>query len=101
MLWLTLAGGAMFAYSTNYWVLPTLTLSAAAAAASIGMINSFGNLSGFVGQSVVGYLRKEGYPFVQITPFLSLCSLTAAVLICMLRLPPRGKPGVAVKSDAA
>jgi hypothetical protein len=62
------------------------------------MINSFGNLSGFVGQWVVGYLRKEGYPFVQIAPFLALCSLTAAALICMLRLPPRGKPGVA-KSD--
>lgn len=98
MLELTLAGAAMFAYSTSYWVLPTLTLTASAAAASIGMINSFGNLSGFVGQSVVGYLHEKGYPFIQIAPFLTLCSLTAAVLICMLRLPPRNKPGMA-KSD--
>ena len=89
MVWLTLAGGAMFAYSVNYWVLPTLTLSASAAAASIGMINSFGNLSGFIGQSNVGILRDEGYTFAQLGPLLSLCSLTAAALICALRLPAR------------
>src|SRR5262249_34686217 len=38
MLWLCLAGAAFFAYPPSFWVLPTLTLTGSAAAASIGMI---------------------------------------------------------------
>jgi ACS family tartrate transporter-like MFS transporter len=95
MLWMTLAGGALFAYSTNFWVLPTLTLTASAAAASIGMINCIGNLSGFVGPSIIGRLLKSGYSQAQIAPFLSLCSFTAAVLVIALRIPHKAAPDFA------
>lgn len=89
MVWLSWAAFAMFAYSVNYWVLPTLTLSASAAAASVGLINSFGNLSGFLGNWCGGYLRAQRYTFAEIVPYLFCCSLTAAVLICALRIPAR------------
>jgi ACS family tartrate transporter-like MFS transporter len=42
---------------------PTLFLSESAAAASIGLINSVGNLGGFVGPMVMGYLAGRTHSF--------------------------------------
>jgi ACS family tartrate transporter-like MFS transporter len=46
-----------------FWALATTLLSGKAAAASVGLINSFGNLGGFLGPYAVGWLthRSEGY----------------------------------------
>src|SRR2546430_3159364 len=43
------AAVGMYGYLPGFWALPTSFLSGTAAAASIGLINSFGNLGGFVG----------------------------------------------------
>jgi D-galactonate transporter len=40
-----------------FWSLPTAYLGGAAAAAGIALINSFGNLSGFVGPSLMGWIK--------------------------------------------
>ena len=45
------------AYMPAFWSLPNLFLVNAAAAGSIGLINSLGNLGGYFGPSVMGYLR--------------------------------------------
>jgi nitrate/nitrite transporter NarK len=42
-----------------FWALPTATLGESAAAASIGLINSVGNLGGFVGPFILGYLATR------------------------------------------
>lgn len=41
------------------WSLPTLFLSGSAAAAGIATINSIGNLGGFVGPVLIGWIRDE------------------------------------------
>jgi MFS family permease len=41
-----------------FWVLSTASLSGTAAAAGIAWINSVGNLGGFVGPTIVGYIKK-------------------------------------------
>ncbi len=56
-------GGCFFAFHPSFWALPTLFLSESAAAASIGMINSVGNLGGFVGPMMVGYLVTHTHSF--------------------------------------
>ena len=50
-----LSGAAMgvYGYLPAFWSLPTTFLSEAAAAACIGLINSFGNLGGFVGNYAI------------------------------------------------
>ena len=46
------------AYLPAFWSLPSLFLTEAAAAGSIGLINSVGNLGGFVGPKAMGWLEK-------------------------------------------
>jgi ACS family tartrate transporter-like MFS transporter len=89
MVWLCLAGAAINAGAPSFWVLPTMTLQTAAAAASIGMINSIANLSGYVAPSIVGELLDRGFTHAQIVPFVACCPLVAAGLIAALRIPAR------------
>jgi MFS transporter, ACS family, tartrate transporter len=55
-----LALAAMGTYSClgTFWTLPATFLGSTAAAAGIALINSVGNLGGFVGPYVVGYIRE-------------------------------------------
>ncbi len=58
-----LAAIGIYGYLPGFWALPTSFLSGTAAAASIGLINSIGNLGGFAGPYIVGYY-EHGHPFV-------------------------------------
>jgi len=57
------AGGSFYGFQPVFWAVPTLFLSESAAAASIGLINSVGNLGGFVGPMVMGYLVSRTHSF--------------------------------------
>ncbi|MCA1324733.1 MFS transporter [Herbaspirillum sp. alder98] len=56
---LSLAG--LYAFKSPFWALPTLFLSRETAAVSIAVINSLGNLGGFVGPSLIGYIKGSGH----------------------------------------
>lgn len=58
-----IAGGAFYGFQPVFWAVPTLFLSESAAAASIGLINAVGNLGGFVGPMVIGYLVNRTHSF--------------------------------------
>lgn len=55
MISLTLAG--LYAFKSPFWALPTLFLSRETASVSIAIINSIGNLGGFVGPFAIGYIK--------------------------------------------
>ena len=46
------------------WAIPTTFLGSAAAAASIGLISSLGNLGGFVGPYVIGWVSTQTGSYV-------------------------------------
>jgi len=46
-------------YLPSFWAMPTAFLTESAAAAAIGLINSVGNLGGFVGPFALGYLKDK------------------------------------------
>ncbi|MGI4813734.1 MAG: MFS transporter [Janthinobacterium lividum] len=54
---MSLASFGLLGYSPVFWTLPTAVLAGAAAAVAIAAINSVGNLAGFFGPTIVGYLR--------------------------------------------
>jgi ACS family tartrate transporter-like MFS transporter len=58
-----LVGASFYGFQPCFWAVPTLFLSESAAAASIGLINSVGNLGGFVGPMVMGYLAGRTHSF--------------------------------------
>jgi ACS family tartrate transporter-like MFS transporter len=88
--WLTLTGALFWAWSPSFWVLPTLLLGESAAATSLGFINSIGNLGGFVGPAVVGYLLTDGRTYAFVIWLLSLALVLAAILILLARIPASG-----------
>jgi len=90
--WMVLTGAAIFAWTPAYWVLPTLMMGESAAAASIGLINSIGNLGGFVGPSVVGYFSSRHLPEWTGVIFLAVCYWLSAALTLMVRLPLQKGP---------
>jgi ACS family tartrate transporter-like MFS transporter len=55
MISLALAG--LYAFKSPFWALPTLFLSRESASVSIAVINSIGNLGGFVGPFFIGYVK--------------------------------------------
>jgi ACS family tartrate transporter-like MFS transporter len=57
---LTLASTGMWATLGPFWSLPTGLLSGTAAAGGIALVNSVGNLGGFVGPYLVGFVKQRG-----------------------------------------
>ena len=84
-----LAAAGTAGYLPGFWALPTSFLTGTAAAASIGLINSFGNLGGFVGPYVVGYLSKKTGSYLGGVLYLSASALVASMLILSLRATKR------------
>jgi ACS family tartrate transporter-like MFS transporter len=93
LLWLTATGAAAYGYMPAFWILPTLLTGEMAAAASIGLINSVGNLGGFVGPWVIGALRTRGWSPTLVMLFPGVFYFLAAILTFLVRIP-------AVKVDA-
>ncbi|OFV94967.1 MAG: hypothetical protein A3H28_13050 [Acidobacteria bacterium RIFCSPLOWO2_02_FULL_61_28] len=92
---LALATACVWTYLPPFWALPTAILSEAAAAASIGLINSVGNLGGFAGPYVVGYLQTATGSTHGGMMALVGSMLAAGVLVLQLR-PARRPPQTVV-----
>ena len=58
-----LVGAGYYSFHPCFWTVPTAFLSESAAAASIGLINSVGNLGGFFGPMIMGYLVNRTHSF--------------------------------------
>jgi len=82
---LCLAAMGTAGYLPGFWALPTSFLTGTAAAASIGLINSFGNLGGFVGPYIVGYLKDRTGSYFAGILYLSGSALVASMLVLSLR----------------
>jgi MFS transporter, ACS family, tartrate transporter len=66
-----------------FWAIPNEFLGGAAAAGGIALINSLGNLGGFAGPTLMGYMKQSTGTFAAGLALLSL-SLAAAASLSML-----------------
>jgi ACS family tartrate transporter-like MFS transporter len=87
MAMFSLATMALYSFPSSFWALPTLFLGGTAAAASIGLINSVGNLGGFAGPYVIGYLSDRTGTFTAGIYYLVACGVIGGVLVLCMRLP--------------
>ena len=80
--------GVMAAYP-SLWAMPTSFLSTTAAAASIGLINSFGNLGGFAGPYLIGFFSSRNGSYTG-----GMWTMTVALVIsgvCVLLVRARSR----------
>jgi len=86
VLALSIAAAGFYSSHAGFWPIPNMLLGRAAAAASIGLINSFGSIGGFVGPYAIGYLRDKTGGFGASLLFLSVCSVASGLLVLCVRL---------------
>jgi ACS family tartrate transporter-like MFS transporter len=96
--WLVLAGLAlaqvgMMSMLPTFWALPTAFLSGTAAAGGIALINSVGNLGGFVGPNLLGRLRAYTGTFTYGMLAVALLLYLGALLALCLRHEATGERG--------
>jgi MFS transporter, ACS family, tartrate transporter len=63
-----------------FWPMPSVFLTGTAAAAAIALINATGNLGGYVGPFVVGWIRDSTNSFEAGLYFLAACAFMGAVI---------------------
>lgn len=79
-----IAGFGIFACLGVFWTLPTAFLSGAACAGGIAVINSIGNLAGFAGPFVMGWVKDQTGSFTY--GLLGLAGLALAAVGIVLGL---------------
>lgn len=83
---LSLATVGFYCAHPGFWPLPNLFLGRAAAAASIGLINSFGNLGGFLGPYVIGWLSERTGSFRASMLVLAGCAYGSSLLVSRVKV---------------
>ncbi len=97
VLWLSvllicLAMGGALSYDGPFWAAASRTLPPVIVGGAMGLINALGNLGGFIGPYVGGYLQKEGGGFLAPALFLSASMLGAGLLMMTVRMREAPRP---------
>ena len=77
---MSFAAVGIYGSKPAFWPLPSAFLTGAAAAGGIALVNSIGNLGGFVGPYAVGWIKDATGSFEAGLYFLAACALASAVL---------------------
>lgn len=75
----------------SFWPMPSLFLTGTAAAAGIALINSLGNIGGYVGPMIVGRIRDSTQSFDMALYFLAGCAFASALAAWLARNATGGK----------
>ena len=76
---------ALYSFPSPFWALPTIFLSGPAAAASIALINATGNLGGFAGPYMIGYLADLTGTYTAGILYLVASGVVGSMLVLSLR----------------
>jgi MFS family permease len=85
---LCLAIPGPFAAMGPFWAIPGEILPGARMGVAIGLVNAFGNVGGFVGPSIVGYLKQDYQSLAVPFTVLGLGMIVAAALAFLLPRHP-------------
>ena len=87
MVSLSVAEIAVISFLAPFWVLPTILLSGTSAAVGIALVNAIGNIAGFVGPNVVGFLKTTTGGDTGALLSLSVMAFAAAGVCVAMRRP--------------
>ena len=80
LLGMSAATVGIYGSRASFWPMPSIFLTGTAAAGAIALINATGNLGGYVGPMVVGWIKDETNSFEAGLYFLAACALMGAVI---------------------
>ena len=113
-MFMSTTGGPVFAFvavcfaaigfksaSSLFWPIPQGYLDARIAAAVIALINSVGNLGGFVAPTTFGLLEQQTGSIQGGLYGLAVTSVLAAIAIFFVRIRPKGVPSDDLKAPSA
>ncbi|AKK00905.1 MULTISPECIES: MFS transporter [Pseudomonas] len=92
MAMICIALSGLYSFKSPFWALPTLFLDRATAAVSIAVINSIGNLGGFVGPSLIGLVKGTSHSAANGLLFLSALLLIGFLMTLFMRVTNRPAP---------
>jgi ACS family tartrate transporter-like MFS transporter len=82
---LCVAAMGIYASMPVFWTLPSMYLAGTGAAAGIALINSFGNLAGYLGPQMVAWLTGDSGDFGPALLSLGLAMLVSAIILASTR----------------
>jgi ACS family tartrate transporter-like MFS transporter len=91
---MAVAASGMWAILGPFWAIPQLFLRGIGMAAGLALINSVGNLAGFAGPFLVGWVKDKTGGFMYPLMVLGLFSLCGSILAILL------PPGLRRRNDA-
>ena len=83
---LALSAIGIYAALPVFWTLPTSMLTGSAAAAGIALVNSIGNIGGFLGPALVGYVKATTGSYAASLWTLAALVAMSGVAVIALRL---------------
>jgi MFS family permease len=87
ILLFSLVNGALYARFAVFWTWPSEILPAVYVGVAVGMINGLGNLGGFLGPFLFGYVRTATHGFT-IALLVAGASIVLSGLLCIPVKPP-------------
>ncbi|MGA2994306.1 MFS transporter [Bradyrhizobium sp.] len=100
LLGMSAATVGIYGSRAAFWPMPSLFLTGSAAASAIAMINAVGNLGGYFGPVIVGWIKDSTQSFQAGLYFLAACSLMAGV-ITFFAARAAGDPAAIARANAA
>ncbi|SAK79873.1 major facilitator transporter [Caballeronia hypogeia] len=86
MVALCVAATGLWVSNTVFWTLPASILSGTTAAVGIAFINAFGNLGGFVGPYLTGWIRETTHSYVWALAMLGgFLALSGVIVLIVAR----------------
>ena len=78
---------AVLAFLAPFWAIPTMLLSGGSAAVGIALVNAIGNVGGFIGPNVIGFLRmRTGGDTGAFLVLAAMAFVASLICLSMLRV---------------
>ena len=81
---LTIAAAGIFTSLPLFWTLPTALLTGTAAAGGIALINAIGNIGGFIGPYLVGWMKGHGFSSAVAVSSLASFAIISGLIVLAL-----------------
>jgi ACS family tartrate transporter-like MFS transporter len=89
--WMSVAAVGIYGAKAPFWPLPSLFLTGSAAAGGIALINSVGNLGGFAGPYIMGWVKNATGNFNAGLYVLAAFGIAASIVTLIIVRPQRNQ----------